>query len=422
MQNQHLFEILATIFFAIALFHTFTVGFLSKLAKRFPEGSVLENTFHLFGEVEIVFGFWSGVWLVVSILIFQFEFVIDYLNGRNFTEAIFIFVIMSVCATKPLIVFAEKVILFFAKLLPINRQLATYMTILFLGPLLGSFITEPAAMTISAYLLLPKFFSRQHSSKFRYATLGLLFVNISIGGTLTPYAAPPILMIAKKWDWDLTFMLTHFAPKTLIAVFMNTLLMGILFKKEITKVPFTQTHTESKNTPAWVILAHIVFLTLIVITNHYVVFFVGLFLFFMGFLRATQEYQRPMNLREPLLVGFFLGGLIILGGGQNWWLEPLLGSLNQMQLFLGAIGLTAVTDNAALTYLGSQVSSLTTESRFYLVAGSVIGGGLTLIANAPNPAGYGILGGAFEAEGFSALQLFKWAFVPTIIATIIFLL
>ena len=42
------------------------------------------------------------------------------------------------------------------------------------------------------------------------------------------------------------------------------------------------------------------------------------------------------------------------------------------------------------------------------------GGGLTVIANAPNPAGQAILGKYFK-EGISALQLFLWAALPTFI-------
>jgi Na+/H+ antiporter NhaD/arsenite permease-like protein len=420
--KEHQFEFISTIFFIIALFHTFSAGFISKMAKKFPEGSVLENTLHLFGEVEIVFGFWSGIWIISSMFLMDFEFVMHYLNGRDFSEAIFIFVIMAVCSTRPLLIFCENVILGVAKGIPIDQQVASYFAILFFGPLLGSFVTEPAAMTISAFLLLPKFFTHQHSIKFKYATLGLLFVNVSVGGTLTPFAAPPVLMVAGKWGWDLHYMLTHFAPKSLLAVFLNTALLSFLFRKDITKIPFSKPNEDLKKTPLWVLAIHLFFLGAIVVTGHYVILFVGLFLFFMGFLRATFEFQKQLNLKDPLMVGFFLGGLIVLGGGQSWWLESLIGRLNQYQLFFGAIGLTAITDNAALTFLASQVSSLTIESRFFVVAGSVIGGGLTLIANAPNPAGYGILGGTFEKTGFSALHLFRWALVPTLITTLIYLI
>lgn len=423
MPTTSTFQILATIFFIFALLHSFLAGKISHFAKRFKEGSVLENTFHLFGEVEIVFGTWAAIWIVSSMIIFNFDYVMIYLNDRNFNEALFIFVIMAVCSTKPIILFCEKTLLTISHQIPLNQELAYYFTILFFGPLLGSLITEPAAMTITALLLLPRYFTEQNSLKFKYATLALLFVNVSLGGTLTPFAAPPVLMVAQKWGWDLNYMLLNFAPRTIATLFTNTLIMTTLFKSEIKKNLNLNSKIKLSKVqiPYWVILIHLCFLTLIVLTAHHAILFIGLFLFFIGFLRATKEFQSPVQLREPLLVGFFLAGLIVLGDPQNWWLQPLISSLNPYQLFFGAIGLTAVTDNAALTYLGSLVTTLNLQSKFLLVAGSVVGGGLTLIANAPNPVGYGILRKSFEKDGFSAITLLRWALLPTLIATLIFI-
>ncbi len=422
MSSQDLFQRLATILFALALIHTFLTGKLNQLAHRFKEGSVAENFLHLFGEVEIVFGFWSVILVVVSILLINFDFVNAYLNSRNFTEALFVFVIMSICSTRPIVLFAEKILLTFSRSLPLNINIAIYFSILFLGPLLGSFITEPAAMTICALLLMPRFFTVLQSNKFKYATIALLFINISLGGTLTPYAAPPVLMVASKWNWDLVFMLTNFAPKTIAALFLNTVLISLIFKKEINKSSTPASQGEQIRVPYLVTGIHLLFLFLIIIAAHYVVFFIGLFLFFIGFMRATKEYQSTLSLREPLLVGFFLAGLTVLGGPQSWWLEPIITSLSKHQLYFGAIGLTAFTDNAALTYLGSLITTLDSDSKLALVRGSVIGGGLTLIANAPNPAGFGILRHSFDVEGFSPLRLFLWAAPLTVIAAIIFLI
>lgn len=421
MSSQDLFQHLATILFVLALIHTFLTGKLTQLARRFKEGSVAENFLHLFGEVEIVFGFWSAILILISILMINFDFVNTYLNSRNFTEALFVFVIMSICSTKPIVLFAEKLLLNISRSLPLNINIAIYFSILFFGPLLGSFITEPAAMTICALLLMPRFFTKSQSNKFKYATIALLFINISLGGTLTPYAAPPVLMVASKWNWDLAFMLTYFAPKTIAALFLNTVLISFIFKKEIKKSSAPTSQSKQIRVPNLVTAIHLLFLFLIVLTAHYIVLFIGIFLFFIGFMRATKEYQSTLSLREPLLVGFFLAGLIVLGGPQNWWLGPIITSLTKHQLFFGSIGLTAFTDNAALTYLGSLITTLDSDSKLALVRGSVIGGGLTLIANAPNPAGFGILRHSFEIEGFSPLRLFLWAAPLTAIAAIVFL-
>ena len=87
-----------------------------------------------------------------------------------------------------------------------------------------------------------------------------------------------------------------------------------------------------------------------------------------------------------------------LGNVQQWWLQEVLTKMSSLVLFYGAAALTAITDNAALTYLGSLVE-LSDSSKYYLVAGAVAGGGLTVIANAPNPAGFGILKSSFGEGG-----------------------
>jgi hypothetical protein len=161
-------------------------------------------------------------------------------------------------------------------------------------------------------------------------------------------------------------------------------------------------------------------LTAIVLASHYAVLFVGIFLFFLGVASVTSEYQDEIKIKESLLVGFFLGGLVILGGFQSWWLEPILNRLTALPLYLGSMTLTAFTDNAAITYLGAQVSGLADISKYALVAGSVAGGGLTVIANAPNPAGYSMLNSAFGTDGICPRLLFFNALIPTLIAALCF--
>ncbi|MCM2324622.1 MAG: putative Na+/H+ antiporter, partial [Oligoflexia bacterium] len=286
---------------------------------------------------------------------------------------------------------------------------------------LGSLITEPAAMTVTALILLGRFYSGPMSVRLRYATIGLLFVNISIGGTLTPFAAPPVLMVAAKWQWDFAFMISVFGWKAVLAILVSTTAVTVLFREELASIGWDETRSPAaERVPAWVTAVHLLFLAVIVATAHYLIVFVGVFLFFLGLAVVTREYQAELKLKEGLLVGFFLGGLVVLGGPQRWWLEPLLTRLDELALFLGAAGLTAFTDNAALTYLGSQVPTLTEASRYSLVAGAVVGGGLTVIANAPNPAGYGILNRAFGEEGISPLHLFLAALPPTLVAGLVY--
>ena len=253
------------------------------------------------------------------------------------------------------------------------------------------------------------------SDKFKYATIGVLFVNISVGGTLSHFAAPPVLMVAAKYKWGLSHMMTHFGWKSAIGVVINTLVVGMMFKGELDGKITKTRNKKGEMTPAWwIILIHLLFMGMVVYTAHHMVFFMGLFLFFIGFTTVTQEYQDKLKIKESLLVGFFLAGLVTLGNVQQWWLQEILTKMNSLVLFYGAAALTAITDNAALTYLGSLVD-LSDSSKYYLVAGAVAGGGLTVIANAPNPAGFGILKSSFGEEGISPLKLLLGALGPTIV-------
>lgn len=414
-------EQFATLCFALGIVHTFSVKRFQHWARRFKRGSVGENFFQLLGEVEVVFGFWAAVFLLFLGIHSGIDQAIHTLESQNFDEPSFVFVIMTICATRPIVSVAEALIELVSKLLPFRPQLAFFSTALVLGPLLGSVITEPAAMTVTALILLNRFFLQGIPERLKYATLGLLFVNVSIGGTLTPYAAPPILMVAKTWHWDLTYLFSHFGWKAVVSIISSTALITTWFSKELSVIPWSNLKKQKLGSPPiWVMLIHLGFLAAVVLSAHHFAVFFGIFLFFLGFVSVTREYQKDLALREGFLVAFFLGGLVVLGAPQRWWLEPVLTQLDAFPLFLGSTALTAVTDNAALTYLGSQVPALTEAARYALVAGAVTGGGLTVIANAPNPAGYSILNFAFGEEGISPLQLFLHALPPTLIAGLCF--
>jgi Na+/H+ antiporter NhaD/arsenite permease-like protein len=94
--------------------------------------------------------------------------------------------------------------------------------------------------------------------------------------------------------------------------------------------------------------------------------------------------------------------------------------MDSTTVYFGATALTAVTDNAALTYLGSLVEGLSDEFKYALVAGAVTGGGLTVIANAPNPAGFAILRGNFEDNTIHPVGLLLAAIPPTLMAIVAF--
>jgi hypothetical protein len=406
-------QTVAAILFATAVIHTFSARSFERMAHLQPRHA---GVWHLLGEVEVVFGFWAMVLVVFLALHDGPPSTMHYLEGLTFREAAFIFVIMVVAASRPVLDVSAALLSWVSRLLPVSPQAAYYVTILSIGPLLGSFITEPAAMTLSAMLLRQRYLTKHMPARFKYATIGVLFVNISVGGTLTPFAAPPVLMVAERWAWDFTFMMQTFGWRATLAVLANAIAVTILMRKQLEQLPRDVAKLERLEAPWPVIGVHLAILAGVVIASHHTIVFIGLFLFFLGFAEAYRRYQSTLIIREGLLVAFFLAGLVVLGGMQEWWLQPLLARMEPAVLYYGATLLTAITDNAALTYLGSLVDGLSAEAKYALVAGAVSGGGLTVIANAPNPAGYSILKNSFDQATISPLWLAVAALPPTLVA------
>jgi len=415
-------QIIATILFAVAIVHTFSVPVFARLAHQHGPHAGL---WHFLSEVEAVFGLWALVLLTVMALVAGVPTMVDYMDTTNFTEPLFVFAIMVVAASRPILELVGGLVRALARLIPVPRQLATYFVVLTFVPLAGSLITEPAAMTLAALLLRDAYFKRPGHSAFKYMTLGVLFVNVSIGGVLSAYAAPPVLMVAKTFGWDSAYMLTHFGWRAVMAVFVNAGILTLINRKVLTSGEVQTRRGITQDSPVQVppltILIHVLFLVGVVVFAHHPAIFMGLLVLFIGFCHAYKRFQSPLMLKEGLMVGFFLAGLVLLGTLQKWWLQDLLGGLSPTVLFWGSTALTALTDNAALTYLGSLVDGTSEAWRYMLVAGAVTGGGLTVIANAPNPAGFSILKSSFDNETISPGGLFIAALGPTLVAAALFL-
>ena len=539
------FNLLGTLIFLLAVCHTFLCSKFTAAAHRLEheheekrkKGEVMRTSvshnarlLHFLGEVEVVFGLWAVALLFGIVSFFDWHTAVDYVSHKVvYTEAMFVVVIMTLASTRPILKLAEMFMNKVAGLLG-GSVTAWWIAILTLGPLLGSFITEPAAMTISALLLIRKFYVLEPSNRLKYATLGLLFVNVSVGGTLTHFAAPPVLMVAEPWGWDTGFMLVNFGWKAVVGIVISNSLYFIFFRKELKQLEerftirslkeeiltkyFSREEMESEldaainesNTqgefneriraevdefsheleerlkaryiehlsgtdidlelakrafaerfaevklyrlqqelpkvlakeerapfqdpnwdqredavPGWVTFVHVLFMAWTIVNAHHPALFVAGLLFFLGFAVVTADFQNNVDLQPPLLVGFFLGGLVTLGGVQGWWIEPVLGSLEEVQLMGVSTILTAFNDNAAITYLATLVPGFTDELKYAVVAGAVTGGGLTVIANAPNPAGQSLLKDCFQ-NGISPLGLLKSALIPTLIMFVMFVL
>ncbi len=436
----------ATGIFLLAILHTFTAARFTVLSRRVQAAhdaradaqgkrrlpSVGAELFHFLGEVEVVFGLWAVVLLAVITSVKGWGVATHYFSDTvNYTEALFVVVIMALASTRPVVGFAEAAMRRVANAGG-GTPAAWWLTILTIGPVLGSAITEPAAMTISALLLARQFYDLEPTPRLKYATLGLLFVNVSIGGTLTHFAAPPVLMVARPWGWTTPFMFTSFGWRAGVAILLSTGVYFWLFRRELRSLadrrpvpdvdrPDEEAEPGHRLLPMrpWIVAVHLAFMGWTVATAHYPALFVAGFLFFLGFARATAAYQSLVELRSPLLVGFFLGGLVIHGGLQGWWIGPVLSALPAEPLFLASAVLTAFNDNALITYLGTLVPHLDNSLKAALVGGAVTGGGLTVIANAPNPAGQALLG-RFFGGAVLPLHLLLGALLPTLIAGLAF--
>lgn len=446
------FNLVATLIFLFAIAHTFMAGWFNKLAHQAevehhekihklgltgaakPQDDAQDDVsfkatiLHFFGEVEAIFGIWIIALAAAAIGFYDWEAFKLYVgHDRQFIEPAFVVIIMAIAASRPVLRAAEKMMASAASF-GHGSPAAWWLSVMTIAPILGSFITEPAAMTIGALLLAKKIYKHKPKAVFAYATLGLLFVNVSVGGTLTHFAAPPVLMVASTWDWDMPFMFNHFGYKAVVAIILTNILFYFKFRGELTRLADSADgiedgiqhpiawHEREDPIPGWVIGVHVFFLAWTVFNAHDPILFIGGFLFFLAFIAATQHHQNAISMKGPLLVGFFLGALIIHGGCQAWWIEPIIVSLNDSPglLMFGSTILTAFNDNAAITYLASQVSDISFAAKEAVVAGAVVGGGLTVIANAPNPAGQSILSKHFEG-GISPLKLLAGAIVPTII-------
>lgn len=423
-------ELLATVLFGLAIIHTFSVPVFAKFADR---PGPHQGMWHLLSEVEGVFGLWATIFLVFMAATGGLSAAVDYMNSRNFTEPLFVFAIMVIAASRPILDMVQRLVSYLARVLPLQTDVAQFFITLSLVPLAGSLITEPAAMTLAALMLRDGYFSRAQSVKYKYLALGVLFVNISIGGVLTSFAAPPVLIVANTFGWDSSFMLMTFGWKAAIAVIINAAVMTFICHREIirtARVPIRrETRIErggqaerAEVVPVGVIVVHCLFLFGVVYFAHHPHIFMGMLMLFIGYCTAYNRYQNPLLIKEGLMVGFFLAGLLILGGLQQWWLQSLLAGLEPLVLFIGSTALTAITDNAALTYLGSLVEGTSAEWRYMLVAGAVTGGGLTVIANAPNPAGFSLLRRSFPNEAIAPQYLLLGALGPTLVAAAAFLL
>ncbi len=430
------FNLIATLLFVCAIIHTFFAHYFTALSEKLRQKNIRLNRdpidsfgveiLRFLGEVEVIFGLWVIPLLLVMALFYSWNTSVQYVSDINYLEPTLVIVIMALASTGPIVKLAEDCLRWVARLGGESISV-WWWVIMTIGPLSGSLITEPGAMTISAFLLGKHFYEFRPSSKFSYATLGLLFTNISVGGVFTNFAAPPVLLVSKAWGWSSEYMMVHFGWKALLGILLANTVYYFLFRSEFkvlekrkqARQEKERQKPKEKKTPFWISFVHVVFLVWIVVHSHYPVIFVGTFLLFLGFYEATRPYQKILRLRPPVLVGFFLAGLMIHGMLQMWWIAPILGNATEELLFLCSTFLTSFNDNAEFNFLATFIPTFDESMKYMVVAGAVTGGGLIVIANAPNPSGQTILKKYFY-QGISAMSLLAAALLPTIIMGLCF--
>jgi hypothetical protein len=431
----------ATGVFALAILHAFAAPVIGRFVRgRGGEAGFRGVVGHWVGEVEVAFALWAivalgllAVWPGKGFGVAgRYLLSVDYAAAvqgvvpagpSKFLEPLFVFIIMALASARPVLALANRLLGAVAGMFG-GSPAAHWAALLTLAPLLGSLITEPAAMTIAALLLARRFFACGPSEALKYATLALLFVNVSVGGALTSFAAPPIVMVAGRWGWGWAEVAGGFGVGAIATIVLANTAMFLVFRRELLGLrPVAEESREEATPPVWLTLLHLVLIGAAVagFAAHQVLALIGVLLAFLFLRAATPRWQDPLRLRGPFLVGCFLAGLVVLGGLQAWWIGPALPRLGETALLASATVLTAFNDNAAITYLAAQVPALAVAGpaaealRHAVVAGALAGGGLTVIANAPNPAGQSILA-PFFAAGVSPWKLLRWALLPTLLA------
>jgi len=423
-------HLVALILFACAIFHTLSVYKIQEWADKWEAArgkrTVPIQLLLFLSHVEVVFAFWVIPLFVIMCYFYSWGTALEYINTRDYTEALFVVVVLSLTATRPIVHAAEAAIKWCAKGLGGSLS-AWWFVLLTIGPLMGSIITEAGSMAICALLLSRRFYSLRPGPMLSYATLALLFVNVSVGGVLTDFASPAVLVLAHCWHWTTLDMFCDFGWKAILGICIANVLYWLYFRREIEEMNSRRIALAQKEEPEeapiplWITMVHILFIAWVVLVSNYPAVFIASFLFFIGFHQATHDHQYPIRLAHPMLVGLFLAGLVIHGGLQGWWVVGILHGLDPLSVMGVAMGLTAFNDNTAISYLAALIPNWGEIFEYAIFTGVIAGGGLTVIANAPNPAGYAILKHHFVG-GIRPIKLFLAALIPTLILYAVFYL
>lgn len=401
-----------------------------------PHTSTVARLVHVLAEGEGGPPIWTLILFVIGIILIGYENMKGYLESVNIAEPMFVGGMVLVASTKPVLDASERIIMFLAQKLPLPGLLGFFAVTLTLGPLLGSFITEPAAMVVVVSLVMRQVKGRHLTRRFLYLLLGVICTNVSVGGALTPIAAPAIVVIADSVGWDIAFTMQNFGPKAILTVLTTTTVVVIIpYWRTLAGMDFHagmngngdfHKHDLPENKAAWkkalALSINVGIIGLMIVFSHTpVMMLLTLFLFYI-FHDVFHAYHSPMKFMDGFRVAAFLYGILALGTLQRWWIEPLIHELDDGTLYFSIAGLTTIMDNALLTYLVSLVEGIEQSLLILIVWAALAAGGALLPANAPNPIAKVEMQTIFPNQEPSMVQWFINALPSTIIALVIGLL
>lgn len=426
------FDLFSALFFFLAIVHALSTRYLAELADKlerkkstkidlgvFPRSFRIELVRFL-SETEVVFGLWVIPQLIAMTYFYNWNHVLEFLDGLHFVEPLYVATVLIVILSRPIEEIIEQT---FGALSRIDKGSCRiwWWLALTLGPLLGSVLKETSAMLISCAILADRFFTAKPSTRFKYVTFALLLVNVSLGGALTNFGSSSILMVRDTWGWTSSFVFNSFGIPVLLSIFTLNFIVYLFFRKELQKLELPISEYES-GTPCqlWVKLAYVAILAWIIFHGNYPVVFIGTLVLFVGLHQAIFGKKEELKLRPGIMIGFFLAGLIIHGTLQEWWVSPLFRHCSEQGLFPLSVVLSAFNQNALVTYMALHVQAFNDLDKYYIVAGSLLGGGLTLFGNSPNFAAFSILR-PFFPRGISLFKVFAIALCFVLIVSGFFL-
>lgn len=422
----------ASALFFCAIIHIFLTPWLGRLHRlyqhkkmmfpgRWKQYLLLSECFGFLNKIELVFIVWAVPLFVIFVCCEGYRVAMAYFNSRNYVSSLFIMIMLIFLESRPIECLSERIFSNIAKL-GYQSPKCWWWTIMLFAPLSTFFLKETGAMIIGATLLAKHFYRFYPSSRFGYATLGLLFSNISIGGLLTAFSSRALFIILPSVKWGNEIVIKHFCWKAVLSMLISTTIYYFVFKKEFHSFPRSVVNKAvvEDDIPYWVILVHIVLVGLLISTNTIPLFMMAILIFYLGFQRFTIFYQHSINISKTCCVGLFYAGLVIFGELQEWWVLELMHRMSDFGYMLTSYGLSIFLDNALVNYLVHNLPVATDCYLYLVITGCMSAGGLTIISNMPNIVGYLIIKPAFQVPSFSMWRLFISAAVPSVLALLVF--